>query len=63
MRSVQVSGAPAARVWRTVAAGKRGATVIAACSVSACECTETYSPVAMDMAPAVRPAMPVYMML
>src|SRR5579863_4242448 len=29
-----------------------------ACSVSACECTDTYSPAAIDMAPATRPATP-----
>ena len=30
-----------------------------ALSVSACECTDTYSPAAIDIAPATRPATPV----
>ena len=29
-----------------------------ASSLSACECTDTYSPAAIDIAPATRPAMP-----
>src|SRR5690349_17456633 len=31
---------------------------MSACSASACECTDTYSPAAIDIAPATRPAMP-----
>src|SRR3954469_2377880 len=31
---------------------------MSACSASRCELTETYSPAAMDSAPATRPAMP-----
>src|SRR5690606_9841380 len=34
-----------------------------ACSVSDCELTETYSPAAMDMAPATSPASPATMMV
>ena len=34
-----------------------------ACSLSACECTETYSPAAIDIPPATRPATPATMML
>ena len=34
-----------------------------ACSVSACECTDTYSPAAIDIAPATSPATPVIRMV
>ena len=42
-----------------VAASSSFSRARSACSVSDCELTETYSPAAIDMAPATRPATPV----